>query len=173
MVFGVLPEKQMIDAKLTSGRYLVPGDGYKAVIGSSIARKFNLKVGDELEMKSKRLQRTSSITNTRNVSVVGILEYTGSFLIIRFRSLLTMHKNSIKWKTQFHLFMLNPLLVSILLNLPEDRSECRKVKSTSPEELERDRRKSYDLRFDNDKCGSACSDHRRFECHEYDANVSL
>jgi putative ABC transport system permease protein len=79
MVFGVLPEKQMKDAKLTSGRYLVPGDGYKAVVGSSIARKFNLKVGDELEMKSKRLQRTSSITNTRNVSVVGILEYTGSF----------------------------------------------------------------------------------------------
>lgn len=79
MVFGVLPEKQMKDAKLTSGRYLVPGDGYKAVVGSSIARKFNLKVGDELEMKSKRLQRTSSITNTRNVSVVGIQEYTGSF----------------------------------------------------------------------------------------------
>lgn len=79
MVFGVLPEKQMKDAKLTSGRYLVPGDGYKAVVGSSIARKFNLKVGDELEMKSKRLQRTSSITETRNVSVVGILEYTGSF----------------------------------------------------------------------------------------------
>ncbi|MCX9087860.1 MAG: ABC transporter permease [Candidatus Methanoperedens sp.] len=79
LVFGVLPEKQMKDALLTSGRYLVPGDGYKAVIGSSIARKYNLKVGDELEMKSKRLQRTSSITNTRNVSVVGILEYTGSF----------------------------------------------------------------------------------------------
>ncbi|MFZ3060394.1 MAG: ABC transporter permease [Candidatus Methanoperedens sp.] len=79
MVFGVLPEKQMKDALLTSGRYLVPGDGYKAVVGSSIARKFNLKVGDELEMKSKRLQRTSSITETRNVSVVGILEYTGSF----------------------------------------------------------------------------------------------
>jgi putative ABC transport system permease protein len=79
MVFGVLPEKQMKDAKLTSGRYLVPGDGYKAVVGSSIARKFNLKVGDELEMKSKRLQRTSSITETRNVSVVGIFEYTGSY----------------------------------------------------------------------------------------------
>ncbi len=117
MVFGVLPEKQMKYAKLTSGRYLVPGDGYKAVIGSSIARKFNLKVGDELEMKSKRLQRTSSITNTRNVSVVGILEYTGSFLIVRFRSLLIVHRNSIKWKTQFHTFMLNILLVPILLNL--------------------------------------------------------
>ncbi|VVB90009.1 MacB-like periplasmic core domain protein [uncultured archaeon] len=78
MVFGVLPEKQMKDAKLTAGRYLMPGDGYKAVIGSSIARKFNLKVGDELELKSKRLQRTSSITHTRNITVVGITEYTGS-----------------------------------------------------------------------------------------------
>lgn len=78
MVFGVLPEKQLKDAKLTAGRYLMPGDGYKAVIGSSIARKFNLKVGDELELKSKRLQSKSSITNTRNVSVVGIMEYTGS-----------------------------------------------------------------------------------------------
>ncbi|MCZ7383648.1 MAG: ABC transporter permease [Candidatus Methanoperedens sp.] len=78
MVFGVLPEKQLKDAKLTGGRYLVPGDGYKAVIGSSIARKFNLKVGDELELKSKKLQSKSSITNTRNVSVVGIMEYTGS-----------------------------------------------------------------------------------------------
>ncbi len=78
MVFGVLPEKQMKDAKLTAGRYLMPGDGYKAVIGSSIARKFNLKVGDELELKSKRLQRTSSITHTRNITVVGIMEYTGS-----------------------------------------------------------------------------------------------
>ncbi len=78
MIFGVLPEKQMKDAELTAGRYLMPGDGYKAVIGSSIARKFNLKVGDELEIKSKRLQRKSSITHTRNVTVVGIMEYTGS-----------------------------------------------------------------------------------------------
>lgn len=78
MVFGVLPEKQLKDAKLTLGRYLIPGDGYKAVIGSSIARKYDLKVGDELEIRSKRLQRSSSITHKRNVSVVGILEYTGS-----------------------------------------------------------------------------------------------
>ncbi len=77
-VCGVTPEKQLKDAKLTAGRYLIPGDGYKAVVGSSVARKFNLKVGDELEMKSKRLQRSSSITHTRNVTVVGILEYTGS-----------------------------------------------------------------------------------------------
>src|SRR3989338_7774730 len=41
MVFGVLPEKQMKDAKLIAGRYLIPGDGYKAVIGSNIAKKHN------------------------------------------------------------------------------------------------------------------------------------
>ena len=78
MIVGVLPENQL-KAKLTSGRYLVPGDGYKAVVGSDIARKYNLKVGDELEIKRKNLQRTSSITHTRNVSVIGIMEYTGSF----------------------------------------------------------------------------------------------
>jgi len=78
MIVGVLPENQL-KAKLTSGRYLVPGDGYKAVVGSDIARKYNLKVGDELEIKRKNLQRASSITHTRNVSVIGIMEYTGSF----------------------------------------------------------------------------------------------
>lgn len=77
MIIGVPPENQL-EAKLTSGRYLVPGDGYKAVVGSDIARKYNLKVGDELEIKRKNVARTSSITYTRNVSVVGILEYTGS-----------------------------------------------------------------------------------------------
>jgi len=78
IIVGVLPEKQL-EAKLTSGRYLVPGDGYKAVVGSDIARKYNLKVGDELEIKRKNMQRSSSITHKRNVSVVGIMEYTGSF----------------------------------------------------------------------------------------------
>lgn len=78
MVLGVLPEKQLKDAKLTSGRYLVPGDEYKAVVGSSIARKFNLKVGDELQLKRKRLERSSSFTSKRNVTIVGIMEYTGT-----------------------------------------------------------------------------------------------
>lgn len=81
-VIGIPPEKQpaaMKDTKLTSGRFLVPGDGYRAVVGSSVAREFNLKVGDELEIKSKKLQRTSTITHARNFTVVGILEYTGSF----------------------------------------------------------------------------------------------
>ncbi|MDD5474306.1 MAG: ABC transporter permease [Candidatus Methanoperedens sp.] len=82
VVIGIPPEKQelaMKDTKLTDGRFLVTGDGYKAVLGSSVAREFNLKVGDELEVKSKRVQRTASITHTRNFTIVGILEYTGSF----------------------------------------------------------------------------------------------
>jgi len=79
MVIGVPPEKQLKDLKLTSGRYLVPGDSYKAVVGSSIARKFNLKVGDELEIKSKRMKSSSTITHTRNVTIVGITEYSGTF----------------------------------------------------------------------------------------------
>ncbi len=82
VVIGIPPEKQelaMKDTKLTDGRFLVTGDGYRAVLGSSVAREFNLKVGDELEVKSKRVQRTTSITHTRNFTIVGILEYTGSF----------------------------------------------------------------------------------------------
>ncbi len=82
MVIGIPPEKQpaaMKETKLTQGRFLVTGDGYKAVLGSSVAREFNLNVGDELELKSKKVQRTASITHTRNFTVVGIMEYTGSF----------------------------------------------------------------------------------------------
>ncbi len=82
VVIGIPPEKQpsaMKDTKLTQGRFLVPGDGYRAVIGSSVAREFDLNVGDELEIKSKRVQRAKSITHTRNFTIVGILEYTGSF----------------------------------------------------------------------------------------------
>lgn len=79
MVFGVDPEKQDRIVKLTSGRYMITGDGYNAVIGSSIARKFNLNVGDELQIKNKRTKRSSSpITYARNVTVVGIMEHTGS-----------------------------------------------------------------------------------------------
>ncbi len=82
MVIGIPPEKQelaMKDTKLTEGRFLVTGDSYRAVLGSSVAREFNLKVGDELEVKSKRVARAGTITHTRNFTVVGILEYTGSF----------------------------------------------------------------------------------------------
>ena len=80
-VYGIQPEKQELtvkDTKLTGGRYLVPGDRYKAVIGNNVAREFKLKVGDELEIKSKRVARATSITHTRNFTVVGIMEFTGS-----------------------------------------------------------------------------------------------
>jgi putative ABC transport system permease protein len=81
-VIGIPPDKlesALKDTKLTSGRFLVAGDGYRAVVGSSVAREFNLNVGDEIEIKSKRAVRTTSITNKRNFTVVGVLEYTGSF----------------------------------------------------------------------------------------------
>ncbi len=81
-VIGIPPEKlgsALKDTKLTQGRFLITGDGYRAVVGSSVAREFNLKIGDEIEIKSKRALRTTSITNARNFTVVGILEYTGSF----------------------------------------------------------------------------------------------
>jgi putative ABC transport system permease protein len=82
MVIGIPPEKldaALKDTKLTQGRLLVTGDGYRAVVGSSVAREFRLNVGDEMEIKSKRAQRATTITHTRNFTVVGILEYTGSF----------------------------------------------------------------------------------------------
>ena len=139
MVFGVLPEKQMKDAKLTSGRYLVPGDGYKAVVGSSIARKFNLKVGDELEMKSKRLQRTSSITNTRNVSIVGILEYTGSFFDSSVQIPLDSAQKFYKMENTVSLIYAEPAPGTDPSELAKriDLS-VEKVKSTSPEQLRKE-----------------------------------
>ncbi|MCZ7398576.1 MAG: ABC transporter permease, partial [Candidatus Methanoperedens sp.] len=82
VVIGIPPEKlepALKDTKLTQGRFLVTGDSYRAVVGSSVAREFHLNVGDEIEIKSKRAIRTTSITSKRNFTVVGILEYTGSF----------------------------------------------------------------------------------------------
>ncbi|MCZ7403164.1 MAG: ABC transporter permease [Candidatus Methanoperedens sp.] len=81
-VIGVQPEKfpsLLRDTKLTEGRFLTFGDGYRTVIGSSVAREFNLKTGDEIQIKSKSSLRTSSIAHARNFTVVGVLEYTGSF----------------------------------------------------------------------------------------------
>lgn len=139
MVFGVLPERQLKDASLTSGRYLVPGDGYKAVVGSSIARKFNLKVGDELEMKSKRLQRKSSITNTRNISVVGILEYTGSFFdnsvqipLDRAQKFYKM-ENTVSFIYAEYAPDSNPSEIARRIDL-----SVEKVKSKSPEQLRKE-----------------------------------
>jgi len=80
-VVGIAPEKQELtlkDVKLTQGRLLVPGDTYSAVVGSNVARQYDLNVGDELEVKSKRVQRASTITSTRNFTVVGITEFTSS-----------------------------------------------------------------------------------------------
>ncbi len=82
MVIGVEPEKipsLLKDTKLTDGRFLAVGDGYRTVLGSSVAREFNLKAGDEIQIKSKRVQRASSITHARNYTVIGVMEYTGSF----------------------------------------------------------------------------------------------
>ncbi len=82
VVIGIPPEKSQTtlkDTKLTAGRYLIVGDGYRAVVGSSVAREFKLKVGDDLEIKSKKVQKAASITHTRNFTVIGIMEYTGSF----------------------------------------------------------------------------------------------
>ena len=82
VVIGIPPDKleaAMKGTKLDQGRWLVPGDGYRTVLGSSVAREFNLNVGDEIEIKSKRVQRASSVTYIRNFTVVGIMEYTGSF----------------------------------------------------------------------------------------------
>lgn len=139
MVFGVLPEKQLKDAKLTSGRYLVPGDGYKVVIGSSIARKFNLKVGDELELKSKRLQRTSSITSIRNVTVVGILEYTGSMFDSAVQIPLDRAQKFYKMENTVSLIYAKPAIGTD----PSDLSKrielsVEKVQSKSPEELRKE-----------------------------------
>ena len=139
MVFGILPEKQFKDAKLTSGRYLVPGDGYKVVIGSSIARKFNLKVGDELELKSKRLQRTSSITNTRNVSVVGILEYTGSMFDSAVQIPLDRAQKFYKLENTVSLIYAKPATGTDPSDLAKRiELSVEKVKSKSPEQLRKE-----------------------------------
>ncbi len=82
MVIGIPPEKMesvLKDTKLTEGRPLATGDNYRAVLGSSVAREFNLRAGDEIEIRSKKLERARSITNIRNFTVVGVMEYTGSF----------------------------------------------------------------------------------------------
>ena len=82
MVIGLPPDKlgsALRDTKLTRGRLLVSGDGYRTVLGSNVAREFDLNAGGEIEIKSKRALRATSITHSRNFTVVGIMEYTGSF----------------------------------------------------------------------------------------------
>ena len=80
-VVGIAPEKQELtlkEIKLTQGRLLVPGDSYRAVVGSNVARQYGLNVGDELEIKSKKMQRASTITTARNFTVVGAMEFTST-----------------------------------------------------------------------------------------------
>jgi len=80
-VVGIAPEKQELtlkEIKLTQGRLLVPGDRYRAVVGSNVARQYGLNVGDELEVKSKKVQRGSTITTARNFTIMGIMEFTST-----------------------------------------------------------------------------------------------
>ncbi len=139
VVIGIPPEKQelaMKDTKLTDGRFLVAGDGYRAVLGSSVAREFNLKVGDELEVKSKRVARAATITHTRNFTVVGVLEYTGSFFDNAVQIPLDMAQK----------FYSREGTVSFILAIPEPDADpedlakrielnVEKIKTFSPSEL--------------------------------------
>ncbi len=139
VVIGIPPEKQqaaMKDTKLTQGRFLVPGDGYRAVVGSTVAREFNLNAGDELEIKSKRAQRATTITHTRNFTIVGVLEYTGSFFDNAVQIPLDMAQK----------FYSREDTVSFILAVPEPDADpedlakrielnVEKVKTFSPSEL--------------------------------------
>jgi putative ABC transport system permease protein len=80
-VVGIAPEKQELTLKeiqLTQGRLLVPGDRYRAVVGSNVARQYGLNSGDELEIKSKKVQRGSTITTARNFTIMGVMEFTST-----------------------------------------------------------------------------------------------
>jgi len=80
-VVGIPVDKQeptLKDTKLKSGRLLLPGDTYRAVVGSNVEREFSIKVGDELPIRSKRFRGTASITHERNFTIVGIMEYTST-----------------------------------------------------------------------------------------------
>lgn len=68
-VIGVPPEKSqtaLSPVRLKDGRFLIRGDRYETVIGSSLASQFRIGVGDRLEIQDKYF------------TVVGVLEYTGS-----------------------------------------------------------------------------------------------
>jgi putative ABC transport system permease protein len=80
-VVGIEPEKQELtlrEIKLTQGRLLVPGESYRAVVGSNVARQYSLDVGSEFEIKSKKVQHASTITTARNFTVVGAMEFTST-----------------------------------------------------------------------------------------------
>jgi putative ABC transport system permease protein len=80
-IVGIPPDKQELtfkDTKLKAGRFLLPSDVHGAVIGSNVGREFNLMVGDEIPVKSKRARDTTSITYEKNFTIIGIMEYTSS-----------------------------------------------------------------------------------------------
>ncbi|MBN1133726.1 MAG: ABC transporter permease [Methanosarcinaceae archaeon] len=69
-IFALPPEKSRIaldPVKLKAGRFLEPGDTYQILVGTSIAGEYDLQIGSKLEIHDK------------NFTVIGILEYTGSF----------------------------------------------------------------------------------------------
>ncbi|MDF1557878.1 MAG: ABC transporter permease [ANME-2 cluster archaeon] len=69
-VVGLPPERSqtvLSPVKVKEGRFLMRGDRYETVIGTSIATQYDVGVGDRLEIQDKYF------------TVVGELEYTGSF----------------------------------------------------------------------------------------------
>ncbi len=69
-IVGLPPEKSqtVLDpVQVKEGRFLMRGDRYETVIGTSIATQYNVGVGDRIEIRDKYF------------TVVGVLEYTGSF----------------------------------------------------------------------------------------------
>jgi putative ABC transport system permease protein len=69
-VIGIRPEKSQValtPINLKAGRFLMRGDRYCTVIGSSIASQYKIGIGDKLEIEDK------------NFTVIGVMEYTGSF----------------------------------------------------------------------------------------------
>ena len=69
-VVGLPPEKSqavLSPVRVKAGRFLMRGDRYETVIGNSIASQYKIGVGNRIEIEDK------------NFTVVGVLEYTGSF----------------------------------------------------------------------------------------------
>ncbi len=136
-VIGIPPEKQeeaMKGTKVT-GRFLLPGETYRAVIGSSIARQYKIGVGDQIEIRTTKTTKKGEFAG-RNFTVVGVLEYTGSFF-----------DNSVQipLKKAQEIYKLNRT-VSIAFAIPKDESqadllarrielEVEGVKTFSPSDL--------------------------------------
>jgi len=69
-IVGLPPEKSQTvlePVQVKDGRFLMRGDRYETVVGTSVATQYNVGVGDRIEIRDKYF------------TVVGVLEYTGSF----------------------------------------------------------------------------------------------